>query len=65
MHPINLGGKNTVLYREMLRGVDNVEIISEDVPVGVLIHNVDVMVHYGSTAGLKLRYIKNNDCYQR
>lgn len=58
MHPMEIGGKNTVRYREMLRGLDNVEIISEDVPVGVLFDNVDVMVHYGSTAGLEATIYK-------
>lgn len=53
LHPTECGGGNELRYREILCDLENVEIISEDVPVGILIENADVLVHYGSTAGLE------------
>lgn len=58
LHPIEIGGKNAERYREILSDLDNVVIISKDVPVGALIDNADVMVHYGSTAGLEAALYK-------
>lgn len=58
LHPMEIGGKNVERYCEILRDLDNVEIIAEDVPVGGLLDNVDILVHYGSTAGLEAAIYK-------
>lgn len=51
-------GNRKLPYLEKLENISNVVIIKESIPIGVLLSQVDFMVHYGSTVDLEA-YIYN------
>ncbi len=55
LHPVEIDDyikKGKDLYSKY-RNIENVLIIEENVPLGLIIENVDIMVHYGSTTGIE------------
>jgi hypothetical protein len=44
---------NKQMYLKKLENIDNIEIIEESIPIGVLLPYFKLMVHYGSTASME------------
>lgn len=46
-------GQHKLPYLKQLENVNNIMLIKESIPIGVLLSQVDLMVHYGSTVDLE------------
>ena len=46
-------GNRKLPYLEKIENIDNIMVVKESIPIGVLLSQVDFMVHYGSTVDLE------------